>query len=255
MRSEYELSYRKYGPLEGWRPEKIVVLLPGPEVPAEQMMKLAHLFAPHFPTVKFSIPEAPYSVSDHPDRKVWLRAREHISASQVEAVKSVSPVLNTYLDRMLEENGLTDSKMALVGFSEGAVVALHVGLRRAKPVSGILCFAGCLLDRESLKDEILSRPEVYLIQGDADPYLPNKVVLDTVETLMRSGVRVGSHFVRGEGHQIGKENLKYGSQFLAKIFRMQHDPTRHRDHKIRHGLNRLVASVHQSLSQLHNADD
>lgn len=241
------LSATTYGPLEGWRPKKIIILLHGPDIPAAQMMHLAHLFAPHFPTVKFFAVEAPYVDPDHPERRVWLRSRDRTAASQVAALKEVTPAINRYIDEVLAEYEISERDIALVGFSEGAVAVLYAGLRRVQAVSGILCFAGCILDRNHLKEEIRSRPKVYLIQGDEDPYLPRQVVLDTIEVLMRSGVRVDSHFVRGKGHQIGKENLKYGSRFLAQLFGMHRDPSKSQDHPVRRTLNRIVASVHQTL--------
>ena len=88
----------------------------------------------------------------------------------------------------MAEHGLDESKTCLVGFSQGTMMALHVGLRRARPLAGIVGFSGMLAGPEVLKDEIKSRPPVLLTHGDSDEMLPHVLSDRAAEALQQNDV-------------------------------------------------------------------
>ena len=93
-------------------------------------------------------------------------SRASIRRWRLAGVRSAAPIVDAFLDEKMAEHGLDESKTALVGFSQGTMMALHVGLRRAKPLAGIVGFSGMLAGPDVLKDEIKSRPPVLLAHGD-----------------------------------------------------------------------------------------
>jgi phospholipase/carboxylesterase len=108
--------------------------------------------------------------------------------------------------------------MALIGFSQGTMMSLHVGLRRQRPLAGILGYSGMLVDGELLKKEITTKPPVRLIHGDADDILPVQALPEAVEGLEGAGVAVESFIRPGLGHGIDEECIRLGQAFLADIF-------------------------------------
>ncbi len=109
--------------------------------------------------------------------------------------------------------------MALVGFSQGAMVALYVALRRPAPCAAVLSYAGALLGGESLADELRAKPPVLLVHGDADPIVPYESLAAAVQTLGALGVPVRWHTARGVGHGIDPDSLALGGDFLAGALR------------------------------------
>jgi phospholipase/carboxylesterase len=98
------------------------------------------------------------------------------------------------------------------------MMSLYVGLRRAKPVAGILGFSGVLVGR-GLKDEMKSKPPVLLIHGDRDPTIPIAAMFDSAEALAAAGHGAQWHVSYGIPHSIGQDGLDLGGAFLANCLK------------------------------------
>src|SRR6202048_506462 len=128
-------------------------------------------------------------------------------ARALAGARSAAPLVDAFLDEKFTEYGLDESKTCLIGFSQGTMMALHVGLRRARPLAGIVGFSGMLAGAEILKDEIKSRPPILLAHGDSDEMLPHVLTERAAETLQQNGVKVGLHIAEGVGHGINDTAL------------------------------------------------
>jgi phospholipase/carboxylesterase len=138
-------------------------------------------------------------------------------------VNAAAPGLNAFLDAELKRRNLPPSALALVGFSQGTMMALHVGLRRAVPPAAIVGYSGMLIMpgdamSESFAAEIKSRPPVLLIHGDEDQLIPVQAVNHSAQGLAALEVPVQWHISSGVGHGIDQEGLRQGGEFLAKCF-------------------------------------
>jgi phospholipase/carboxylesterase len=123
--------------------------------------------------------------------------------------------VDRFIDRELERAGLDDSRLALVGFSQGTMMALHVGLRRERQVAAILGFSGVLVGGAKLKQEMRAKPPVLLVHGDRDPTIPIPAMFDSAEALAAAGHGAQWHVSYGVPHSIGQDGLDLGGAFLA----------------------------------------
>lgn len=130
-------------------------------------------------------------------------------------MRSAAPVLNAFIDAELTRYGLTDASLALVGFSQGTMLALHVALRRERTMAGVIGYSGMLIDAG--ETEVRSRPPVLLVHGDADPMAPIAAFHHAEAALRRLRVAVTSHVSRGLGHSIDMDGLKLGGTFLSRV--------------------------------------
>jgi phospholipase/carboxylesterase len=131
--------------------------------------------------------------------------------------------IDAFLDAELQRLGLDDSKLALVGFSQGSMMALHVGLRRPRAPAAILGFSGLLVGPEHLseataRDARGAAPPVLLIHGDQDPMIPFDAMFMAAEALAGASIPTQWHLSAGIGHGIDAEGLRQGGLFLAKAF-------------------------------------
>jgi len=131
--------------------------------------------------------------------------------------------LQRFLDSELERHKLPPSALALVGFSQGTMMALHVGLRRAIAPAAIVGYSGLLVvppdnEIETLTAEIKSRPPVLLVHGDSDDVIPAQALFRATQALAALGVSVEWHLSAGVGHGIDGEGLRHGGEFLARRF-------------------------------------
>jgi phospholipase/carboxylesterase len=122
--------------------------------------------------------------------------------------------LNGFLDAELARYRLSPSQLAIIGFSQGTMMALHVGLRRRESPAAIVGFSGVIAAPESLGSDIRSRPPVQLIHGEQDDMIPVEALHMTREVLAAAGVAVEWHVRPGLGHGIDPEGLLLATSFL-----------------------------------------
>jgi phospholipase/carboxylesterase len=126
-------------------------------------------------------------------------------------------MLDAFIDDALASRGLAEKDLALVGFSQGTMMSLYIGYRRAQPVAGVLGYSGRLVGGEALAQEIRSRPRTLLVHGDADPVVPFSSLAAAETVLKAAGVPVETVTRRGLGHGIDEEGLKHGARFLKAV--------------------------------------
>ena len=133
-------------------------------------------------------------------------------------MQAAAPLLDAFLDDELARHGLDARKLALVGFSQGTMLSLHVAPRRAAPVAAVLGFSGALLGADALPAEVRSRPPVFLIHGDADEIVPVGALSAAVAGLQAADIPVQLRDPPGLPHAIDPEGLAHGGAFLAAAF-------------------------------------
>src|SRR6478735_1327543 len=129
---------------------------------------------------KLSGPSLPPQAGGPPRQPVVLLA----------GARRTAPLVDAYLDELLQQHGLDESSMALVGFSQGTMMSLFVGPRRARPLAAIAGFSGALLGSRELAGEARSRPPVMLVHGDADDVVPVQALFMAVEGLQAAEIPV-----------------------------------------------------------------
>jgi phospholipase/carboxylesterase len=138
-------------------------------------------------------------------------------------VNAAAPALQAFLDVELDRRNLPPEALALVGFSQGTMMALHVGLRRTAAPAGIVGYSGMLvapeeLDPAAFMAEITSRPPVLLVHGDQDQVIPVQALMHAAQGLAALDVPSEWHVSPGIGHGIDQDGLRLGGEFLAKQF-------------------------------------
>ncbi|HEY4136747.1 MAG TPA: alpha/beta fold hydrolase [Alphaproteobacteria bacterium] len=205
-------------PASGGPAKQLVVLLHGFGADGDDLIGLAPQFARILPDAAFLSPNAPFAADTAPYGRQWFSLKDRSPAHMMEGANVAKSIIDRFLDLELEKRKLSDAQLALVGFSQGTMTALHVGLRRVAPCAGILGYSGVLVGAETLGDELRVRPPVMLIHGDDDPVVPfnlHKLSLSTLEAL---DVPVEGHVRPGLGHWIDEEGLRLGMGFLQRIF-------------------------------------
>ena len=204
-------------PASGGRPSRLVILLHGLGADGNDLIGLAPHWAPLLPTAEFLSPNAPFPCDMAPYGYQWFSAQDRSPAAVLAGVRAAAPFLQAFIDDALAERGLDDGDLALVGFSQGTMMSLFVGLRRAKPVAGIVGFSGRLLSPEILAEELRSRPRMLLVHGTDDPLVPYESLAIAEAALEGAGVPVETLTCDGIGHSIDENGLQRGGLFLKDV--------------------------------------
>jgi phospholipase/carboxylesterase len=203
---------------DGRPARRLVVLLHGVGADGNDLIGLAPAFARLLPEADFVAPDAPFPFDMAPFGRQWFSIQEVSPERRLAGVRAAAPFLDAFLDAELARRGLAEADLALVGFSQGTMMALHVGLRRARAVAGILGYSGMLAGAEALAGEIRSRPPVRLVHGDADGVIPVAALPAAEAVLKGLGVPVDAHRRPGLGHGIDGEGIALGLDFLGRVF-------------------------------------
>lgn len=208
----------KAAPLNGGAPEQIAVLVHGYGANGADLIGLAPALREAAPGALFAAPDAPEPAPGNPAGRQWFPLTDFNPEERSAGVKKAAPVLNAYLDALLAEHGLGPRDLMLIGFSQGTMVSLHAALRRAEPVAGVVGFSGMLTDAGALADEIVSRPPVVLVHGDADEVLPVQCTAEAHQALRANGVAATAHVRPGLGHGIDGAGAAIAAAMLAGAF-------------------------------------
>ncbi len=136
-------------------------------------------------------------------------------------VQLARPEIDAFLDQELAKYELDDSSLALVGFSQGTMLALHVGFRRAKAPAAIIGYSGTLEGAEQLKTQAAVRPPVLLVHGDRDNVIPVDALFAATDALGAAGLTAQWHLSMGVQHGIDQQGLMHGLLFLAEAFKVK----------------------------------
>lgn len=203
-------------PAAGAKPRSLVVLLHGYGSNGADLIGLVPYWRAALPDTLFVAPDAPQTCPGAPGGRQWWPLTSLSPQARAAGVRVSAPALNAYIDDQLAAHGLTEDRVALVGFSQGTMMALHVGPRRAKALAGIVGYSGMLADPEALAEEVVTRPRVLLVHGDADEILPVSCLQEARTRLEALHFDLATHVSRGLGHSVDDAGLRLGASFLAE---------------------------------------
>ncbi|MDP6785572.1 MAG: dienelactone hydrolase family protein [Rhodospirillales bacterium] len=206
-----------FAPSSGGPPRHLIILLHGVGADGNDLIGLAPHFAQALPDAHFVSPNAPFAYDMAPFGRQWFSIRDFGPEARLAGALAAAPIVEAFIDAQLTHYGLDANRLALVGFSQGTMMALQVGLRRHPSIAGILGYSGLLVGEARLADEIASRPPVHLIHGADDELIPAPALPAAVSALEDLGVPVASHLCPGLGHGIDEEGLRLGCDFLVRV--------------------------------------
>ena len=206
-----------FGPAAGGPPRQLVVLLHGVGADGHDLIELAPLLARDLPHARFVAPDGPQPCDMAPYGRQWFSLQERRPAAMLAGLTRTVPLVDAFLDEELRQAGLDDGALALVGFSQGTMTALHVGPRRSRAPAAILGFSGALLGADVLAAEARQRPPVMLVHGDADDVVPVEALFDAVAGLQGAEIPVQWIMRPGLPHSIDPEGIAAGGRFLRDM--------------------------------------
>jgi phospholipase/carboxylesterase len=200
---------------------QLVVFLHGYGADGKDLIDIGRAWQGILPHAAFVSPHAPEPCGQAPVGRQWFPLTFRNPDERWTGVNAAGPQLEQFLDAELKRRNLPPGALALVGFSQGTMMALHVGLRRAVAPAAIVGYSGIFVlpnnaAPEAFAGEIKSRPPVLLIHGDRDDLIPAQALFHASQALAALGIPVEWHLSPGVGHGIDAEGLRQGGEFLAR---------------------------------------
>lgn len=206
--------------------KRLVVFLHGYGADGNDLIDIGRAWQGLLPDTAFVSPHAPEPCGQAPTGRQWFPLTFRDPNERWDGVNWAGPLLERFLDTELSRRTLPPSALALVGFSQGTMMALHVGLRRAVCPAAIVGYSGIFVlpdevEPQAVASEIKSRPPVLLIHGDQDDLIPVPALFESAQALAALEAPVEWHISAGIGHGIDQEGLRHGGEFLARRFALR----------------------------------
>jgi predicted esterase len=141
------------------------------------------------------------------------------------------PWLSSALNRVdalvtsLERDEISQEQISLLGFSQGACLALEYAARHPRRYAAIVGFSGGLIGPPGTPRKYsgtLNGAPVFLGCSDSDPHVPVERVHETAEVLRRMGAHVDERIYPRMGHTVNRDEIDAVRELLT------HSPTKFR---------------------------
>ena len=217
-----ELEGPRLAPRARGKARQRVVFLHGYGADGNDLIGIGQAWQAIQPHAAFVSPHAPEPCGMAPTGRQWVALTFRDPQERWRGVNAAAPMLERFLEAELTRHQLAGNALALVGFSQGTMMALHVGLRRAVTPAAIIGYSGALVlpgdNPEVIRPALRARPPVLLVHGEADDLIPAQALFVAAQGLAALEIPVEWHLSPGIGHGIDNEGLRHGGEFLARRF-------------------------------------
>ena len=211
-----EIDGPRQQPMAGQAPRSLVILIHGYGADGNDLIGLAPHIAREVPHAAFVSPHAPFPCDMSSAGRQWFSLGDRSPESMLAGTRLAGQILDAFIEDELARHELAPDRLALLGFSQGTMMALFVGPRRGEQIAGIVGYSGRLIAPDLLPDEIKTRPPVTLVHGAADDMVPAEALEAAVKGLTAAGIKTDSELRPGLGHSIDQRGLEIGIAFLKE---------------------------------------
>ena len=217
MNPDIRLAGPRAEPASGGAARRLVMFLHGYGADGNDLISLSQHFASAVPDAAFVAPNAPARCAGMPFGYQWYDVWQQDRAERLAEIRSAAAILDDFITGELAARGLGEEDLLLVGFSQGTMMSLFVGPRRAKAVAGMIGYSGRLEGADLLAGEIRSKPPVALVHGADDPMVHVSETEKAAAILRQCGIVTDMHVRPGLGHGIDEEGIRIGLEFAARV--------------------------------------
>jgi phospholipase/carboxylesterase len=145
----------------------------------------------------------------------WFSLNDRSETAIYSELQRVEHCVNDYIDQKLEQFNLEEKDVFLVGFSQGTMTSLHIGLNRKTPFAGIIGFSGSLIMPEGHKFK--NKTPVCLVHGMYDDIVPFGAMDAAAQKIKEQDIHCDTYAIGNLMHSINERGLEYAINFIHKF--------------------------------------
>lgn len=195
----------------------LVILLHGVGSSGANLAPLGNLWKDMLPDTDFVSPDGPFAFGRGPGHQ-WFTIEGVTEENRAGRVLAARGEFDRVIGEIIATHRLSENleRVALVGFSQGSIMALDVLASGRLPVAAVAAFSGRLASPQPLAPSVRTR--LALIHGNADPIMPVGESEKASAVLKDAGVVSELHVIPGLGHSISQDGAMIAGHFLQKAF-------------------------------------
>ena len=201
-------------PKSGGKPKQVMLLLHGYGADGADLIGLGQEWRELWPEMLFVAPNAPEACAQNPSGYQWFPLDVERIGGRIEGAATARPVLINFLIDLWAQTGLSARDTVICGFSQGAMMALHVGTSLDQAPIALVAFSGALIPPEGFATARYAKPPIALIHGDLDRVVDPELSRESAQVLADAGFEVRLHISPGTGHGIAPDGLDFATVFL-----------------------------------------
>jgi len=214
--TSYILDATSISPLSKDKPRHAIVLCHGYGGDGKDISVLAINWQRFLPDAIFLCPNAPEICTVNPQGYQWFDLTTEKEEVILEKSLVAEKKLDTFIDQVCDNFQLELTKLALVGFSQGAMMSIQVGIKKKKQINCLISYSGKVINQKHLSDNINSKPKIFLMHGENDTIVSPTHLLEAKEYLNKSGLKIKTKLFKNCEHRIPVEGSSLGLGFLRK---------------------------------------
>ncbi len=196
--------------------QQLVVFLHGFGSSGDDLLGLGQHWQTQLPGVTFAAPNAPF-VSDAGFGYQWFSLAGVSEQNRPERIDRARAALDNTLAKTFTEHAFNpqQGQLVLVGFSQGAIMALDLLVNNRLPLAGVVAFSGRLATPEPWA---ASNTPSLLIHGKADPVIPWQSSEQASSRLKAAGFNTSLLIEEKLAHGISNAGAQAAAGFIAECF-------------------------------------
>jgi len=214
--TNYILDTTIIPPLSKNKPQQAIVLCHGYGGDGKDISMLGINWQRFLPETIFLCPNAPEICSVNPQGYQWFDLSSEKEEAILEKSLEAEKKLSIFLDQVLDNYQLQPKDLALVGFSQGCMMSLQVGLKKKEKINCLIGYSGKIINQKHLSKNIISKPKIFLMHGENDTIVSPTYLLEAKEYLNNQGIKIKTKLFKNCEHRIPVEGSSLGLTFLTK---------------------------------------
>ena len=214
--TSYNLEVTSILPLSKNKPQQAVVLCHGYGGDGKDISALAINWQRFLPDAIFLCPNAPEICAVNPQGYQWFDLTSEKEEIVLEKSLAAEEKLSIFLDQVFDNFKLKPANLALVGFSQGCMMSIQVGLKKKEQINCLIGYSGKIINQKHLSDNVNSKPKILLMHGANDTIVPPTHLLEAKEYLSNLGIKIKTKLFKNCEHRIPVEGSSLGLGFIRK---------------------------------------
>ena len=212
----FSLTTQITKPEIGMKANNAIILLHGYGGDGKDINMLTLSWKRFLPNTIFLSPNGHEKCEINPSGFQWFDLTKDNSKYILEQSKKAELKIKAFIDEVKIEYNLVNSQICLVGFSQGCMMALNIGLLNSEKFNCIVGFSGKIINQEDLRNRKKISTNTLLIHGDSDQVVHPSFMLEAKDFFIRNNVKIETHLIKDCDHNIPIQASSIALNYILK---------------------------------------
>ena len=203
-------------PEDGGEIKNAIILLHGYGGDGKDISMLSLSWKKHLPNTIFICPNGHERCLINPSGFQWFDLSKDDPKYILEESIKAEYKLIKFIDEVKDKLNLENKNICLVGFSQGTMMSINLGLTSKKEYNSVIGFSGKIINKEDLNLRKKVSTNTLLIHGDADQVVPPHFLLEAKDFFIRNNIPIQTHLIKNCDHHIPVEASSIALNYILK---------------------------------------